>query len=905
MLRDAIDTLISQGGLTDMGSIQPPKTRELEYQIAILDEENHDAYKKEKKEGRKGRVGSQSLRLKLRCNVDGGYWDSQGRGFMEEFDVELFTPPGARSSSWSAIGPAGEVPTKPRGEECAQKIRSWLDNCDRNHKLCQTSRPPNQAGPLPKRVLDLSDNRILLAESSGRIGHYVALSHSWGKEELLTTTRDTLFERMRRINLQDLPQTFRDAVNITRWLGIRYLWIDSLCIIQDDKLDWEQQSAAMADIYSECYLNIATTRSLNALEGCLGARWTSRDTLEWADTVAKETDPLTKETISRIRKCEVRSFRVPTNSRRTSQAIRIRLALDSSHEVVKTARWNRKYKETAPLLQRAWVYQEQALSPRTVHLHANEMVWVCKVEQLCECKTLDGKPPGKDSWSAFKHRVSSLGELTTKQELHGLWRTIVEEHSFLNLTYESDRLPSLFGLASRFANNFPQQERYLAGVWESDLPRGLLWAAGDNKQAAGPMRQKLSKSFGVPSWSWAALTWGCNASGIDWEAESKPKPTSWAPTVTYEQDSRLSIVSASGTVDKGNIYGAVSGGSIVLEGAVCAVVKIGVSKDYFDAEYDTESDDESDSSSEEWYTAGEEDDAKYDAENEDNDDDEESDKDSYEDSDEDSDEDIRDDYGETGNADTSQWVSYAPYSSDSDEEHSSAETHILPSIPPKAPSVPMSTNISPYLLSPPNRPQAMIAPNKMLAPLTSSTLSSTLPSPIIKPQSPTSSSVSSSPSSSCSSRSSSVSSYLTSPLHKPLILDLLSRARSRSRSSQSSRSTTSISSSIQSYVTAEPYNVFNSLRLSYDTVGDQHAIETAKDVEGGTVYCLYIGTFTETFDDEDENPQLRHRGLILRPSSRVPGAFERIGRWTQYIEHWVKNKEVFTKESKIIRVEIV
>ena len=253
----------------------------------------------------------------------------------------------------------------------------------------------------------------------------------------------------------------------------------------------------------------------------------------------------------------------------------------------------------------------------------------------------------------------------------------------------------------------------------------------------------------------------------------------------------------------------------------------------------------------------------------------------------------------------SQWVSYAPYSSGSDEEHSSAETHIPSSVPPKAPSVPMSTNISPYLLSPPNRPQAMIAPNKMLAPLTSSTLSSTLPSPIIKPQSPTSSSVSSSPSSSCSSRSSSVSSYLTSPLHKPLILDLLNRARSRSRSSQSSRSTTSISSSIQSYVTAEPYNVFNSLRLSYDTVEDQHAIETAKDVEGGTVYCLYIGTFTETFDDEDENPQLRHRGLILRPSSRVPGAFERIGRWTQYIEHWVKNKEVFTKESKIIRVEIV
>ncbi|OCL04832.1 HET-domain-containing protein, partial [Glonium stellatum] len=380
----------------------------------------------------------------------------------------------ARSSSWSAIGHAGEVPTKPTGEECAQKIRSWLDNCDRHHKSCQPSKSPNQVGPLPKRVLDLSDNRILLTESFGKVGHYVALSHTWGKEEFLTTTNDTLFERMRGIDFQDLPRTFRDAVNLTRLLGIRYLWIDSLCIIQGDKLDWEEQSAAMANIYSRCYLNIAATRSSSAVEGCLGAR-----------------------------KCEVRSFRVPTNSLRTSQAVRVRLALNSSHEAVEKARWSQKNKETAPLLQRAWVYQEQTLSPRTIHLHANEMVWVCKAQQLCECRVLDGKIPGSDSWSAYKNRAVSLSELDTKQELLGLWRTIVEEHSLLDLMYESDRLPSLFGLASIFAKYFPQEDKYLAGVWESDLPRGLLWAAEDSRHAIGPMRQ-LSKSFGVPSWSWAA-----------------------------------------------------------------------------------------------------------------------------------------------------------------------------------------------------------------------------------------------------------------------------------------------------------------------------------------------------------------------------------------------------------------
>jgi hypothetical protein len=133
-----------------------------------------------------------------------------------------------------AIGAAGEVPTQPSGVECAAIIKVWLENCDKNHTLCQTDRSPGRLGELlPRRVLDLSGGQIRLIETTqGQRGHYVALSHSWGKEQLLVTTRETIAERMRGITMGQLPKTFQDAVAITRGLGLQYIWIDSLCIIQ-------------------------------------------------------------------------------------------------------------------------------------------------------------------------------------------------------------------------------------------------------------------------------------------------------------------------------------------------------------------------------------------------------------------------------------------------------------------------------------------------------------------------------------------------------------------------------------------------------------------------------------------------------------------------------------------------
>jgi hypothetical protein len=209
------------------------------------------------------------------------------------------------------------------------------------------------------------------------------------------------------------------------------------------------------------------------------------------------------------------------------------------------------------------VLQERLLSPRTVHLHANEMVWACDVIERCECKGLTEKLD-YSVMNARKDQILKLDKMNLK-EIYGFWRTLVQDANRLNLTYESDRLTSLSGLASRIAKYLPQNERYLAGLWEGDLARNLLWAS-DHKA--------LEKKSTAPSWSWASLEWGDNnfADKFQWEHESIPKHVELSASSgakTYTQDPRTRIISASVNINEQNKYGMVQGGSIVIEGPLC------------------------------------------------------------------------------------------------------------------------------------------------------------------------------------------------------------------------------------------------------------------------------------------------------------------------------------------------
>ncbi|KAJ9644074.1 hypothetical protein H2199_003942 [Coniosporium tulheliwenetii] len=125
---------------------------------------------------------------------------------------------------------------------------------------------------MPRRVLDVSDEKVRLIDTSldgePRTGHYAALSHCWGPKQLLTTTQATFRSRIDGIAFEDLPRTFQDAVTVTRTLCLRYIWIDSLCIVQDSHQDWLTESAKMGTVYQDASIVIAASGASEGSEGC-------------------------------------------------------------------------------------------------------------------------------------------------------------------------------------------------------------------------------------------------------------------------------------------------------------------------------------------------------------------------------------------------------------------------------------------------------------------------------------------------------------------------------------------------------------------------------------------------------------------------------------------------------------
>jgi hypothetical protein len=166
------------------------------------------------------------------------------------------------------------VPERVDVNIATRTISQWLNDCTEHHGCASYCRSDTI---LPTRVLDLGkdpspQDPIKLFETGGSKGTYMTLSHCWGPAQLITTTENTVKRRIAGILLEDLPQTFKDAVSLTRNLGIQYLWIDSLCIKQHDKEDWEKEAKKMGSVYSRSYLNIAATSSAGGRGGCFKER---------------------------------------------------------------------------------------------------------------------------------------------------------------------------------------------------------------------------------------------------------------------------------------------------------------------------------------------------------------------------------------------------------------------------------------------------------------------------------------------------------------------------------------------------------------------------------------------------------------------------------------------------------
>lgn len=172
---------------------------------------------------------------------------------------------------------AGRLPCEAGSQAHFDLLNTWLEVCERTHLHCRIGGVGKDLGDisqdelvkLPRRVVNVGDSadpRIRLVDSSNMEGRYAALSHRWpiDSSKHFKTTKSSIDDRRQQIVFEDLPRTFQDAVTVTRRLGLHYLWIDSLCIIQDDSDDWDEQSMLMGKIYHESTITIMAATSLKS-----------------------------------------------------------------------------------------------------------------------------------------------------------------------------------------------------------------------------------------------------------------------------------------------------------------------------------------------------------------------------------------------------------------------------------------------------------------------------------------------------------------------------------------------------------------------------------------------------------------------------------------------------------------
>ena len=371
-----------------------------------------------------------------------------------------------------------QLPQTPGDSEEDFKLAcKWLNDCLSNHILCPKS---SIEISLPRRIIDVGppDGTVepCLLESDQRKGLYITLSHCWGGKVPLTTRTDTLEQRKRSILLTSLPKTFRDAVVITRKLGIRYLWIDSLCILQDSATDWAIESAAMGDIYGSGLLNIAARGAVNAQKGCF---------------ISREAEPLP---------CVLKYC-----------------SFDGSiagSMYIRSPAFQTERLQDAPLDQRGWILQERLLSARILYFGCQQMYWECAESTLrqdgkhCDVLT-DGLREDLDfkaslHFDASSQSSSKLPEASNDQECEHAevaaktflqWYKVVRQYTRRNLTFESDKLPAISGIAKSFQAKTGCT--YIAGIWKEDLIAGIAWCLSQ------PSDEIISRT--LPSWSWARV----------------------------------------------------------------------------------------------------------------------------------------------------------------------------------------------------------------------------------------------------------------------------------------------------------------------------------------------------------------------------------------------------------------
>ena len=351
---------------------------------------------------------------------------------------------------------------------------------------------------------------------------------------MYTLSTQNLETMKQLIPIGGLSKTNRDAILITRRFGIKYLWIDSLCIAQDSEEDWIKESKNMCNVYSNSICNIAASSAQDGRHGCIIDRdLTSIKPLRIVCSPSEKEVPVampTKEQdyVGRGRSEDtlgIPKLELPPAGNYLTPIITAknvdprgdaeRQQIDhrpgqllqklpaGEYYLTDHHLWIREI-EDCPLMKRAWVLQERFLAPRTLHFGARQLIFECPYFQACETFPL-GFPGDKLSTRQWRSMCSyegpigesALGKGNVVSEWQIAWIALVSAYSKGKLSRGEDKLAAFHGISSKLERHLGS--RYIAGLWEKNISEQLLWRVqyGDLEPRPG--------IYQAPSWSWASI----------------------------------------------------------------------------------------------------------------------------------------------------------------------------------------------------------------------------------------------------------------------------------------------------------------------------------------------------------------------------------------------------------------
>ncbi|KAK0101685.1 hypothetical protein ONS95_006842 [Cadophora gregata] len=338
-------------------------------------------------------------------------------------------------------------------------VGTWLRECKATHPYCNT-----KIEQMPKRLIDVGragapPKLVASVDLATGSATYATLSYCWG-ESTFKTVRSSVDLYHHEIPFEKLPRTYQDAIVFARSLGIKYLWIDALCIVQDDSNEWQEEASRMQDIYAGSELTIAATDAPDGSTGCF-----------------PETD--TSPSL---------------HAQDSAQMIAMRDSVSGQGYLVHVYIGDlRKVTEDSILNTRGWVLQEMVLSHRILHCMTSGLFWQCKTHSRFEMGLVfDYSAPGM--------RYTLSGALLDRgtRSMHRHWWTWMTSYSERQFSFPRDRLPAMAGLVRHYQS--ASNDKPMLGLWERSFTQDLLWM---RRGALGTETPRDDSDLpNMPSWSW-------------------------------------------------------------------------------------------------------------------------------------------------------------------------------------------------------------------------------------------------------------------------------------------------------------------------------------------------------------------------------------------------------------------